>query len=56
MYSFGIVYKIVEKESSLAPSEDLYPIVYYYWCLGLNDKEIIEHTLDHFDRALYGFR
>ena len=56
MYFFGSGYKSVEKNTSLAPSEDLYPIVYYYWGLGLNDKEIVEHALDHFDRALFGLR
>ncbi|KAL4269040.1 hypothetical protein AB1N83_001842 [Pleurotus pulmonarius] len=37
------------------PSEDdLWPIVKYYWSLGFNDKDIAQHSIDHFDQSEYG--
>ncbi|KAF8814863.1 hypothetical protein BYT27DRAFT_7219729 [Phlegmacium glaucopus] len=39
---------------SLPPDDELFPVVLYYWGLGLNDKKIVEHALDHFDRSLCG--
>ena len=41
---------------SIASDEDLFPVVLYYWCLGLSDEKIIEHTPDHFNGATFGFR
>jgi hypothetical protein len=40
----------------IAADEELLPVVSYYWGLGLNDKKIVEHMLDHFDQSLYGLR
>jgi len=34
---------------STSPEEDFKPIVSYYWTLGMNDKSIAIHTLDHFN-------
>lgn len=38
------------------PKEDLQRLVKYYWILGMNEKKIVDHVLDHFDRSKYGFR
>ncbi len=40
----------------IAADEELLPVVSYYWGLGLNDKQIVEHALDHFDQSVYGLR
>jgi hypothetical protein len=42
----------------MAPYEDLHPVVsyYYYWGLGLDDKKLVDHALDHFDQSVYGLR
>ncbi|KAJ7719745.1 hypothetical protein B0H16DRAFT_1336478, partial [Mycena metata] len=39
-----------------ADEEDLIPIVEYYWKLGFNDPDIAAHSLDHFERGLFGLR
>ncbi|KAL0960439.1 hypothetical protein HGRIS_005482 [Hohenbuehelia grisea] len=36
------------------PEEDLKPVIEYYWHLGLNDKKVAEHALDHFDCTKFG--
>ncbi|KAI9452828.1 hypothetical protein F5148DRAFT_1330590 [Russula earlei] len=40
---------------SLAPDEDLHPLVEYYWRLGFSDQSVVAHVLDHFDKSQYGF-
>jgi len=49
---------VIRNENSflIAPDEDLFSVVSYYWGLGINDKNIVEHALDHFDQPLYGLR
>ncbi|KAF8056048.1 hypothetical protein FPV67DRAFT_1566782 [Lyophyllum atratum] len=39
----------------IPPEEELHKWVRYYWRLGLSEKKIVEHVLDHFDKAQYGF-
>ena len=36
----------------LAPDDELYPVVLYYWTLGLSNKEIVKHAIDHFDQEI----
>ncbi len=41
---------------SLAPDEELRPLVEYYWSLGLNGKDIVSQVCDEIDLEQYGFR
>ena len=50
-FSFSII-----SQFSIASDEDLFPVVLYYWHLGLSDEKIVEHARDHFDSATFGFR
>lgn len=38
------------------PKEEFHYWIKYYWTLGMNEKKIVDHVLDHFDRSKYGFR
>ena len=40
----------------IAPRSELEGGVSYYWKLGFPDTKVADHTLDHFDRNLYGLR
>ncbi|KAF8801735.1 hypothetical protein BYT27DRAFT_7215853 [Phlegmacium glaucopus] len=38
------------------PPDGLFPIVCTIGALGLNNRKVVEHALDHFDHLLYGLR
>ncbi|KAJ6581597.1 hypothetical protein B0H19DRAFT_1251786 [Mycena capillaripes] len=38
------------------PDADLFPLVHFYFYLGLSDRQIASQVMDHFDRKVYGLR
>ena len=41
---------------SLAPEEELRPLIEHYFYLGMTDPRILEHSREHLDMTKYGLR